>query len=163
MSFLSLYKPDPTLDLELQRYVNVSPSRVWDAWTKPDYLKKWFTPEPWTTVDAEIDLRPGGIFRTVMRSPEGQEFSNLGCYLEIVEKERLIWTSALLPGFRPNQTTGPFNFTAVILIEPQGNGTKYRAIAMHGSEGDSRKHEQRGFQNGWGKALNQLIALMNEP
>ena len=48
-----------------------------------------------------MDLRPGGIFRTVMRSPEGQEFPNLGCYVEIVPNERLVFTDALLPGYRP--------------------------------------------------------------
>ena len=46
---------------------------VWKAWTMPEHLKKWFTPAPWQTVECEIDLRPGGIFRTVMRSPEGQD------------------------------------------------------------------------------------------
>ena len=42
------------------------------AWTHPEHLKRWFTPAPWTTVDCEIDLRPGGIFRTTMRSPDGR-------------------------------------------------------------------------------------------
>jgi uncharacterized protein YndB with AHSA1/START domain len=56
--------------------------------------QQWFTPAPWKTVDCEIDLRPGGLFRTVMRSPEGQEFPNVGCYLEIVENEKLIWTQS---------------------------------------------------------------------
>ncbi|HEY2939715.1 MAG TPA: SRPBCC domain-containing protein [Gaiellaceae bacterium] len=39
-----------------------SPELVWMAWTQPEHLKKWFTPAPWTTVDCEIDLRPGGVF-----------------------------------------------------------------------------------------------------
>lgn len=82
------------LDLVLERIVDVPRERVWAAWTKPEHIKKWFTPAPWQTVDCEIDLRPGGIFRTVMRSPEGQDSSNVGCYLEIVPNEKLIWTSA---------------------------------------------------------------------
>jgi hypothetical protein len=56
------------------------------------------TPAPWTTVDCEIDLHSGGIFRTVMRSPEGQTFPNIGRYLEVVENERLVWTNAVAPG-----------------------------------------------------------------
>lgn len=48
-----------------------------------------------------MDLRPGGIFRTVMRSPEGREFVNPGCFLEVVENERLVWTNALEAGFGP--------------------------------------------------------------
>jgi uncharacterized protein YndB with AHSA1/START domain len=54
-------------------------------------------------LDCEIDLRPGGIFRTTMRSPEGEEFPNFGCYLEVIPNEQLIWTNALQPGYRPAQ------------------------------------------------------------
>lgn len=76
----SQYQPDPRLDLVIERIVDVPPELVWKAWTSPEHLKPWFTPVPWKTVDCEIDLRPGGMFRTVMRSPEGQEFPNVGCY-----------------------------------------------------------------------------------
>src|SRR5207244_11313234 len=112
------------LDLGRERVVPVPREQVWTAWTTPEHLKPWFTPAPWTTVDCEIDLRPGGIFRTVMRSPEGQEFPNVGCYLEIIPNEKLVWTSALAPGYRPtNQPTkaGGCNdilLTAVITLEP---------------------------------------------
>ena len=64
---------DPRLDLIPERVVDVAPELVWAACTVPEHVKKWFTPVPWKTVDCEIDLRPGGIFRTVMRSPEGQD------------------------------------------------------------------------------------------
>jgi hypothetical protein len=73
------HKADPKLDLVLERVVDVPPNLVCAAWTMPDYVKQWFTPAPWQTVDCEIDLRPGGVFRFVMRSPEGQEFPNVGC------------------------------------------------------------------------------------
>src|SRR3979409_2305310 len=110
-------QPDPKLDLSFERIIDVPRELVWRGGTKPEHLKKWFTPAPWTTVDCEIDLRPGGIFRTVMRSPEGQEFPNIGCYLEIVPCERLVWTDSLLPGYRPSQK--PF-FSAVISLQPEG-------------------------------------------
>jgi uncharacterized protein YndB with AHSA1/START domain len=55
---------DPKLDVVLERVVDVSPDLVWIAWTQPKHLKAWFTPAPWTTVDCQIDLRPGGLFRT---------------------------------------------------------------------------------------------------
>ena len=94
-----------------------------------------------------------------MRSPEGQEFPNEGCYLEVIENEKLVWTAALKPGYRPQNAPGALLFTAVILIEPHGAGTKYTAIAIHGDEEGAQKHSDMGFHDGWGKALDQLVAL----
>jgi uncharacterized protein YndB with AHSA1/START domain len=148
-------KTDAALDLVLERTIDVSPSLVWLAWTTPEHLKKWFTPAPWTTTDCEIDLRPGGIFRTTMRSPEGQEFPNVGCYLEVIPNQRLVWTDALLPGYRPSQE--PF-MTAIIALEPHGAGTRYTATALHRDEAARKKHEEMGFHQGWSTALDQLVA-----
>ena len=157
---------DPALDLVLERVVDVSPELVWKAWTEPEHLKKWFTPAPWTTTDAEIDLRPGGIFRTVMRSPEGQEFTNPGCFLEVTEKERLVFTNTLQPGFRP---AGPppagtaecnhLLFTAIVTLTPHEGGTKYTAVAMHAEPAGRDAHDAMGFQEGWGAALDQLVEV----
>jgi uncharacterized protein YndB with AHSA1/START domain len=159
MTRATTYQPDPKLDLVLERLVDVSPHLVWAAWTTPEYVKKWFTPAPWQTVECEIDLRPGGVFRTAMRSPEGQELSLTGCFLEVVENEKLVWTAALKPGYRPQKAGFAPLFTAVILLEPHGAGTKYTAIAIHGDEEDTKRHASMGFHDGWGKALDQLVAL----
>jgi len=157
MTASRLWTPDPNLDLVLERVVDVAPELVWMAWTQPKHLKKWFTPAPWTVTDCEVDLRPGGIFRTVMRSPEGQEFPNIGCFLEIVPYERLVWTDTLLPGYRPSQK--PF-FSAVLSLQPEGQGTRYTATAIHRDEAGKKIHEDMGFHNGWGTALDQLVAHM---
>src|SRR5499426_2595145 len=130
-------QPRPGLDLVFERVVDVPRELVWRAWTTPQHLMKWFTPVPWKTIACEIDLRPGGVFRTVMRSPEGREFPNVGCYLEVIENERLAWTNALEGGFRP-ATASPvcgedafFTFTAVVSLAPHGEGTRYTAFVMH--------------------------------
>ncbi len=158
-------KPNPQLDLVLERYVDVLPEQVWAAWTTPEHIKHWFTPAPWKTVDCEIDLRPGGAFRTVMQSPEGQQFPNVGCYLEIVENEKLVWTNALAPGYRPSNSStemGGFMFTAVISLAPHGKGTKYTALVIHGDEDSRNKHEKMGFHDGWSKALDQLVEYIKK-
>jgi uncharacterized protein YndB with AHSA1/START domain len=155
------YKVDFRLDLVLERVIDVPRERVWAAWTTPELVKQWFTPEPWKTVDCEIDLRPGGVFRTVMRSPEGQEFPGTGCYLEVVEPEKLVWTATMGPGYRPVKESD-LPFTAVLLFEPQGKGTKYTAVAIHADEEGRKKHEEMGFHQGWGKALDQLVALVKK-
>jgi uncharacterized protein YndB with AHSA1/START domain len=162
MTFIP-YAVDPTLDLVLEREVDVPPELVWRAWTEPELLKQWFTPKPWETPVCEIDLRPGGAFHTVMRSPEGDENDNTGCYLEIVPGEKLSWTSALGPDFRPSITatdTGgdELYLTAIIELQPNGRGgTHYRAIALHGDEGDRKRHDDMGFHEGWGAVVDQLV------
>jgi len=157
---------DPALDLVLERTVDIPPHLVWLAWTRPEHLKKWFTPAPWTTIACEIDLRPGGRFHTVMRSPEGQTFPNDGCYLEVVENQRLSWTNALAPGFRPVAPgptcggDGSFLFSAIVELAPEGQGTRYTATAIHQDRAGRDAHERMGFREGWGKALDQLVAAM---
>jgi uncharacterized protein YndB with AHSA1/START domain len=156
-------RPDPELDLLLERVVDVPRDLVWAAWTVPEHLVKWFAPVPFTTTECEIDLRAGGIFRTVLRSPDGDEFSNTGCYLEVQENERLVWTSLLWPGYRPASPRPALAFTAVISLESNGRGTKYSALAMHGDPASRESHAEQGFHEGWGTALDQLVALFGPP
>lgn len=151
---------DPELDLVLTRVVPVSPERVWRAWTEPEQLMQWFCPRPWKTVECDIDLRPGGIFRTVMQSPEGDRFPGTGCYLEVIPYKKLVWTSAMLPGFRPAPPAeGEFRFTGVVLLEPHETGTRYTAMAIHEDIGGAQKHAAMGFADGWGAALDQLVEM----
>jgi len=151
---------DPELDLVLERVVDVRPELVWRAWTEPEQLVRWFTPAPWTTVGCELDLRPGGIFSTTMRSPDGEVMPpSAGCFLEVVENEKLVFTDALQPGYRP--APEPF-MSAMILLEPAGTGTRYTAIVKHADAATREKHEEMGFSEGWGTALDQLVAVAKE-
>lgn len=148
---------DPERDLVLDRIVPVDAARIWAAWTTPDLLMQWFTPAPWRTIACEIDLRPGGIFRTVMQGPEGPPTAgDPGCFLEVIPQRRLVWTDALGPGFRPRPE--PF-MTAAITLEPVTGGTRYLAHAMHRDRDIRQQHQDMGFAEGWGAALDQLVAL----
>jgi uncharacterized protein YndB with AHSA1/START domain len=151
------------LDLVLERTVDLKPEEIWQAWTDPTILKQWFTPKPWKTVDAQIDLKPGGLFATIMESPEGQRFPNIGCFLEVAVNRTLVWTSTMSSGYRPQpkpENGAGLDLTAAIFLEPRGQGTLYRAIAMHADEKSRKAHEDMGFEKGWGMALDQLIELM---
>jgi uncharacterized protein YndB with AHSA1/START domain len=158
-----LEAPNPKLDLVIERTVDAPRELVWKAWTEPERLKKWFTPAPWITKECEVDLRPGGIFRTRLASPEGEESEHVCAYLEVSEHERLIWTNALMPGFRPSSRLGVVPpFTAVIRFEALPRGTKYTAMAIHGAEAHAAKHQELGFYDGWGTVTDQLIALVTK-
>jgi uncharacterized protein YndB with AHSA1/START domain len=150
----SVIKIDPKFDLVLEREVDVPVELVWEAWTTPEHLRHWFAPKPWTITACEIDLRPGGALHFTMRSPEGQEFSNTQCYLEVSPFKRLIMTDTLLGGYRPSPN--PF-FTAVLELAKNGSGTTYKAIALHGNDEARTKHEAMGFHDGWGTVARQMV------
>lgn len=156
----SVIRIDPKLDLVLEREIDVPVELVWKAWTTPEHLREWFVPKPWTITSCELDLRPGGKFNTVMRSPEGQEFPNTGCYLEVTPNERLIMTDTLQAGYRP--AANPF-FTAVLELERIGSaGTRYKAIAIHGDDAARKKHEEMGFHDGWGTVAGQMVEYIKK-
>ena len=160
---MTMFVPDPAPDLVLERVIDVPVDRVWAAWTQPELIVQWFTPAPWKTVACTIDLHPGGAFRTTMESPEGEQFPNTGCILEVVDQRRLTWTSVLGAGFRPvvpADGAEGLPFTAVIAMEPAGAGTRYTATAIHPDAALADRHREMGFHDGWGSALDQLVALV---
>lgn len=89
-----------------------------------------------------------------MRGPDGSEHGGDGVVLEAVPERRLVWTDCLTPGWRP--AAEPF-FTAIIELEPDGDGTRYRATALHRDDADRERHAAMGFHHRWGKALDQLV------
>jgi uncharacterized protein YndB with AHSA1/START domain len=146
---------DPKLDLMVERVVRVSPERAWAAWTEPEHLRQRYAPEPGVISQCEIDLRPGGVFRFVPRQPDGTENPFTCCYLEVVPYRRLVWTDALLPGYRP--APNGF-FTGVMTLERKGDATLCRAAALHRNEAERDHHAEMGFYDGWGTVLDQLCA-----
>lgn len=152
-----------TRTLTLEKTFDAAPAKVWRCWTEPDLIRQWFAPKPVETTEVEIDLRPGGIFRTVMEVPgHGTMASDPGCILAVDPERRLVWTNALGPGFQPNAFSSEpmsFPFTAEITFAPEGEGCRYFVRAMHATQGDSDAHENMGFSQGWGAAADQLGAL----
>ena len=149
-------------DLVLERTLNAPLDLVWKAYTDPEHMKQWWAPRPYRTPEVDIDWRPGGIFHFVMTGPDGFREDSAGCVLEYVPNERVAWTSALGPGFRPNDLSGKdgceaFAFTAVVTFADAGNGkTAYKAVALHKNSTDRDTHEKMGFQEGWGACAAQL-------
>lgn len=146
-------------ELVLERVVDAPRALLWKAWTSPEHLKEWFVPKPWSIARVELDLRPGGVFRTVMMDPEGKEYDNPGVCLEVVPQERLVFTDAYTAGWQPAEK--PF-MTAVVTFQDAGPGkTRYTAIARHWTVEDKVAHEKMGFHDGWGTVLDQLVAYVN--
>lgn len=148
--------PEPTHpdDLVISRLVKAPRRTVWRVWTEPKLLVEWFCPKPWTTEVKAFDLRPGGGFHTLLRGPDGGQSDNPGCFLEIVERERLVFTTQLGAGWRPQASWLPM--TAEISLADEGEHTRYVARVMHPDRATRDQHEKLGFFDGWNTCITQL-------
>jgi uncharacterized protein YndB with AHSA1/START domain len=83
-----------TQELVIVRTFDAPRKLVWQAWTEPKHLTRWYGPKGFTAPFCTVDLRVGGRYLNCMRSPEGQDFWSTGVYREIVEAERIVCTDS---------------------------------------------------------------------
>ena len=148
---------DPKLDFTIERFIDAPTRLVWEALTKPEHLKEWYMPKAWGRVaNAELDLRPGGIVSIDIAVGNGEVAPNVGCVLEVVPMERLVWTSMLFPGYRP-AVFDDIPITAIMTMESVGTGTRYVFTALHRNEADLETNKSSGFYQGTEIAVDQLV------
>jgi uncharacterized protein YndB with AHSA1/START domain len=149
---------DPKLDFAIERFIDAPTRLVWEALTKPEHIKEWYMPKPWGSVSkCELDARPGGIFRIDIAVANGQDVPNLGCVVEVIPMERLVWTSMLFPGYRP-AVFDDIPITAIMTMESVGTGTRYVFTALHRDEADLESNKTSGWLEGTNIALDQFVA-----
>jgi len=145
--------------LTISRFIDAAPAKVWRAWSRPEHLAQWWIPQPIECEVVKLDLRPGGGFETRMREGGGAFQPHVeGCFLDIVPERRLVFTTVLAEGWKPIEPW--LALTAIITFDPEGQGTRYAARVLHKTPADSRKHDEMGFQEGWGTAIGQLAAFV---
>jgi uncharacterized protein YndB with AHSA1/START domain len=148
---------NPKLDFAIERFIDAPTRLVWEALTKPEHLREWYMPKAWGRVArAEMDVRPGGIFRIDIAVGDGREVPNLGCVLEAIPMQRLVWTSMLFPGYRP-AVFDDIPITAIMTMETVGTGTRYVFTALHRNEADFEKDNESGFRQGTEIAVDQFV------
>lgn len=156
---------NPDTDLVVERLLKAPPALVWRCWADPKLLCQWYMPKPWTLLQAEIELRPGGRFFLLAQSPDGQTFPNEGSILLAEPERKLVFTDLMTKDFAPVEKVsddfGPA-FTAVMTFEAEGTGTRYRSIARHSSVADARANAEGGWVEGSGVTTDQLDALSRE-
>jgi uncharacterized protein YndB with AHSA1/START domain len=81
-------------DLVIIRVFDAPRGRVWQAWTDPESMMRWWGPAGFTCPVCKIDLRGGGAYLNCMRSPEGRDYWSTGVFREIVPPERLVYTDS---------------------------------------------------------------------
>ena len=149
---------NPKTDFAIERFVDAPVRLVWEALTRPEHIKEWYMPREWGRVArASLDLRPGGAFSIDIAVGDGREVPNLGCVLEVVPMERLVWTAMLFPGYRP-AVFDDIPITAIMTMKSEGSGTRYVFTALHRDEADMEKNKESGFYQGTEIAIDQLVA-----
>ncbi len=151
-------------DLQLERILDAPRELVWKAWTDAEHIKRWWAPRPYETPECEIELKPGGKFYTRMTGPDGFDYSGTACVLEVVPGERIVWSSTMREGYRPNEFADDgcngFPFTAVHRFEDAGDGkTRYLALVLHANAKDRDAHAAMGFDQGWGTCAEQMAEV----
>lgn len=147
-------------ELTISRHIAAPPSAVWDAWSDPAKLARWWIPAPIICRIVTLDLRPGGGFVTQMREEGAADFQPHvdGCFLEAIPEQRLVFTTVLTEGWQPAEPW--LAMTAILTFEARNGGTLYSARVLHRNPEDSVKHEEMGFHDGWGTVLGQLADLL---
>jgi uncharacterized protein YndB with AHSA1/START domain len=137
--------------LELERLIPAPPERVFEYWTEPDLLLKWFGPEGFDIPEHELDIRPGGRWRKVLRSPEGQLRTVSGVYNTIEPPRRLVFTWAWDDerGVRGHETE------VTVTLEPTPGGTRLKLVQQVFQSAEMRKLHNAG----WTSAFNKLQKL----
>src|ERR1043165_2710039 len=106
-------------ELVLERVLNAPREKLFRCWTEPGLIVQWFTPPPFKTPQAVMDVRAGGASCITMQAPDGTEFPNPGIYLEVVPNQKLVFTDAYTSAWEPSAK--PF-FTGILTFEDLGNG-----------------------------------------
>jgi uncharacterized protein YndB with AHSA1/START domain len=137
-------------ELRIERTYRASAEEVFDAWTSPEVMRRWFHAfEDWSTPVAEVDLRVGGKVRVVMRHPDGADSGMGGEYRVIERPHRLVMTWTF-DDFPENEQLIELTFT-----ESEGSTTV--VMVNSGIATDGRRESQ---DMGWSGCLDALQRLL---
>ncbi len=129
--------------LRLERLIAAPPERVFDLWTEPDLLVQWWGPEGYDVPAHALDVRPGGAWRTTMRSPEGKRVSVSGVYRVIDKPRRLVFTWAWDQddGARGHETE------VTVTFEAAPGGTRLKLVQQTFQSAEVRDNHDRGWSS----------------
>ena len=136
-------------ELFIRRTFDAPRERVFRMWTEAEHLRRWCCPTGFVVTFSEGDVRPGGRFRSCMRSPEGVEHWVAGTYVEIVPGERIAFTHAWEDG---QGSPGHETLVTVILADEGRGRTR---LTLHQAFFESAASRD-GHAIGWNATLDQL-------
>jgi uncharacterized protein YndB with AHSA1/START domain len=142
--------------LTVTRVIPAPPGLVYRAWTDPEKLAQWWGPKGFTNPVCEMDVRPDGVLRIEMRAPDGTVYPMTGVYQELVEPERLAFTSTALdregaPLFEALTTASFLERGSKTILRVQTRIVKSTAAAAP---------YLKGMLLGWTQSLERLEAFI---
>jgi uncharacterized protein YndB with AHSA1/START domain len=126
---------------------------VWTAFTTPAHVVKWYGGKGFANPVCEMDVRPGGHWRHVMRTPDGSEHHLEFVFVEVVAPERLSWRAE---GGQPGEPT-PFN---TLTLEDLGRRTRVTFVARFGSPAERALALSWGFSDVLREGVDRMAALL---
>ena len=140
-------------DLVISRTFRAPRRLVWQAWTDPAHIVKWWGPYRFSTPRAEIDLRPGGAIRFEMQGPGGRIYPSVGTVREVVEPERLAVVTSLLQGGEAIAEV-----LQVVTFEEHADGTRVTLQANVLRRTEAGAGPLAFMQEGWAQSLDRLAS-----
>jgi uncharacterized protein YndB with AHSA1/START domain len=139
-------------EIVLTRVFDAPRSLVFDAFSRPELLKRWFGPRGWSLVVCDVDFRVGGGFRFVLRGPDGTEMGMRGVYREIVPPERSVHMESF------DDYPGESQVTAV--LTEQGGKTTLTATVLYPSPEVRDIVLKTGMEHGAAESYDKLAELL---
>jgi uncharacterized protein YndB with AHSA1/START domain len=126
----------------MTRMFDAPREKVWECFTKPEHVKRWFGGAGYSNPVCEMDVRPGGLWKHVMRTPDGQDYKMDFVYIEVKKPERLVWESV---GHGEKRAGGSPTCRQIITLEDHGAQTKWKLVAEFNSLADRDMAKSYGF------------------
>ncbi|EFH85432.1 SRPBCC domain-containing protein [Ktedonobacter racemifer] len=145
----------------VERQFSAPRSLMFQVFTQPEHLKRWWAPQPYTIPVCTIDLRPGGIWHYCMRSPEGQDHWARSVYSEIVPPEKLVYSSTFADE-HANPIEGiPEHLTTVIFTQETGT-TRVAARVQFTNAAALKVAVDMGMLQGMSMTWDYLVGYVQE-
>jgi uncharacterized protein YndB with AHSA1/START domain len=139
-------------ELVFTRVFDAPRSLVFKAWTEPERLAQWWGPHHFTNPVCEVDARTGGSLRIHMRAPDGTVYPMTGTFEEIVEPEKIVFSSRPLDA----QGNPMFETLTTVILAEQGNKTKLTLRTKVVQITDAAAPYLKGMEAGWTQSLERL-------
>ena len=148
-------------EIVMERQFNAPRTLMFQVFTQPEHLKRWWAPPPYTLPVCTINLRPGGIWHYCMRSPEGQDHWARSVYHEIAPPEKLIYTSTFADE-HANPIEGiPEHLTTVLFTE-EASKTQVAARIQFANAAALKVAVDMGMVQGMSMTWDYLVGYMQE-